>query len=305
MASEDCAAVLRCPVCGAPMRVDSGSLRCVSRHTFDIAREGHVDLLPPGHGRHNIAGDTREMIAARTRVLESGLFDPLAECVTGLATTCLAKAVRLRSADGEARDTAVVLDCGCGTGYYLDRIARHFAQASSRTCLLGTDISSAALRRAARTLRNGLFFRNDIAHRISVVDRAADLIINIFAPRNSQEFHRILHPRGTLLIVIPGAGHLAQLRARLPILAIAPDKEERLMASMHPLFDLVQDRTVRYDRALDAVQLLDLLRMTPSAWHLQQDAWRQAALLPALDVTLDFHVLELRPTVSRGDRDGQ
>src|SRR5690606_22504010 len=153
MPINDCTALLRCPVCGADMEHDGHSLRCDRRHTFDIARQGYVDLLPAGHGRHTIEGDTREMIDARARVLEAALFEPLAACVAAIASASLARTAALRASTGDADTTSVILDCGCGTGYYLDRIAHHAANATSRLCLLGTDISTAALRRAARQVR--------------------------------------------------------------------------------------------------------------------------------------------------------
>lgn len=294
MAIDDCTALLRCPVCGADMEHDAHSLRCDRRHTFDIARQGYVDLLPAGHGRHTIEGDTREMIDARARVLEAALFEPLAACVAAIASASLARTAALRASTGDADTTSVILDCGCGTGYYLGRIADHAANAASRLCLLGTDISTAALRRAARAVPRGTFFRNDIGHRITVADRVVDLIVNIFAPRSANEFQRVLHPHGALLIVIPGADHLTQLRTSLPLLAIDPDKADRLMEALHPRFELVDTATVRYERNLDDTQLVDLLRMGPSARHLEDGAWQEARRLAPIDVTFDFLVLELR-----------
>src|SRR5690606_34545949 len=105
MAIDDCTALLRCPVCGADMEHDGHSLRCDRRHTFDIARQGYVDLLPAGHGRHTIEGDTREMIDARARVLEAALFEPLAACVAAIASARMEKTAAPSASMRDAHNT--------------------------------------------------------------------------------------------------------------------------------------------------------------------------------------------------------
>src|SRR5690606_41313724 len=77
--------------------------------SFDIARQGSLDPLPGGHGRHTIEGDTREMIAARARVLEAALFEPLAACVAAIASASLARTAALRASTGDADTTSVIL----------------------------------------------------------------------------------------------------------------------------------------------------------------------------------------------------
>src|SRR3954452_18171067 len=96
--------LLRCPVCGDALGEAGGALRCPAGHSFDIARQGYVNLVP---GR----ADTPEMVDARDAFLRAGHFRPLA--------TALAE--EARSAAG-AGGGAVVVDLGAGTGYYLARV---------------------------------------------------------------------------------------------------------------------------------------------------------------------------------------
>ncbi|MGC4387892.1 putative RNA methyltransferase, partial [Streptococcus suis] len=35
-----------CPHCGQALGLDQSSLRCPNRHTFDIAKQGYVNLAP-------------------------------------------------------------------------------------------------------------------------------------------------------------------------------------------------------------------------------------------------------------------
>jgi hypothetical protein len=102
------ASSLRCPNCGAPLICADRALRCASGHSFDVARQGHVALLPPG--RTTAGGDSSEMVAARDAFLGAGHFAPIAAAVTTAAQMVVGT-----STDSER----CVVDLGAGTGYYL------------------------------------------------------------------------------------------------------------------------------------------------------------------------------------------
>ena len=87
------AALLRCPVCSAPLRVHERSLVCEQRHTYDVARHGHVTLA-----RAPAGGDDAEMVAARAAVFDAGHYTPL--------TVALARAAAHLAGDGEPGDGA-------------------------------------------------------------------------------------------------------------------------------------------------------------------------------------------------------
>ena len=62
---------LLCPVCGGRLTREETVWRCENRHSFDVARSGYVNLLPPSAAgkRH---GDDKRMVAARTATLKIG-----------------------------------------------------------------------------------------------------------------------------------------------------------------------------------------------------------------------------------------
>ncbi|HEX7119866.1 MAG TPA: hypothetical protein VF212_13830 [Longimicrobiales bacterium] len=159
-------APLICPVCAEPLSADGRTLRCPRGHAFDEAREGYVDLLPAGHGRSRIRGDTAEMVRARRRFLERGHYDRIAAALearvarhlteraaAGEATRSTAgapEATRRRAArmhrpthatherTGAPRAPAdnpagpavpVILEVGCGEGIYIGRLSRSLAGA--------------------------------------------------------------------------------------------------------------------------------------------------------------------------------
>lgn len=74
-----------CPVCGGILSREVGRYTCQVGHSFDIAREGYVNLLPANQQHSKAPGDNREMAAARTRFLEGGWYAPLREALCGLA----------------------------------------------------------------------------------------------------------------------------------------------------------------------------------------------------------------------------
>ena len=70
-------AFLACPVCGEPLVRDGRRLICQHGHSFDIARQGYVNLLRGGGrgGAHEDYG--RRTFEMRRRVFDAGLYDPI------------------------------------------------------------------------------------------------------------------------------------------------------------------------------------------------------------------------------------
>ena len=56
--------LLRCPVCGRAFSENGGALRCEAGHSFDLAKEGYVNLLT-GSKPADAMGDNKQ--AARYR----------------------------------------------------------------------------------------------------------------------------------------------------------------------------------------------------------------------------------------------
>lgn len=287
--SRRCAGILACPVCREPLDDEGRTLRCPRRHAFDRAREGYVHLLPAGHGRTRLKGDAPEMVRARREFLERGHFEPLAGA--------LAEAVaRHRASQGDGGRIFTVVDAGCGVGYYVGRVAAALGEGDA--CIVGVDVSKDAVRIAARAHRDVTFVVNDLKHAITVVDGAADVVLNVFAPRNPAEFRRVLRPDGLVVVAIPTDRHLRELRESLPLLTIEAEKRERTMERLAPAFTLDGERTIAYRRTLSADDVVALLRMTPNFWHLDETALDAAAALGGIEVGFDVRILHFRPTGS-------
>lgn len=67
---------LICPLCGEMLKKTEKSLICPNRHSFDIARQGYVHLLPVQSKHSSSPGDTREQVVSRRRFLEGDTTPP-------------------------------------------------------------------------------------------------------------------------------------------------------------------------------------------------------------------------------------
>ncbi|UFR00108.1 methyltransferase domain-containing protein [Streptomyces sp. Go40/10] len=254
--------LLCCPTCRSrDLQPDRGALRCPVGHTFDIARHGYAGLLT---GTRATSGDDAAMVQARDRFLSTGTYAPLRKAGARLASDAVS-----------GRPT--VVDVGCGTGYYLAGVLDQIPGARG----LGLDTSVRALRSAARAHERAAAVAWDVFRPFPLADRVADVVLNVFAPRNPAEFHRVLRPTGRLIVIRPTRRHLAELRGRLPaVIAIDPVKEERLHRALHPFFEAAVTEQVEYTAPLTRPDALDLVAMTPSARHVSRADLSDDGFLP-------------------------
>lgn len=268
--------LMRCPTCcTAGMREDDGALCCPARHTFDIARHGYVSLLT---GRRATSGDDAAMARARMRFLSTGTYAPIRDLVIRLAADAVS-------------DHATVVDSGCGDGYYLTGLLDQLPRARG----LGLDTSVRALRSAAQTHERAAAAMWDVFRPFPLVSGAADVVMDVFAPRNPAEFNRVLRPTGRLIVVRPRRQHLSELRNCLPVMvAVDPTKEQRLHRALNPFFESVMTEEVERTMPVTRQQALDLIGMTPTARHLDREDLNDGALLPD-HVTLSVRATAYQP----------
>jgi len=233
--------LLACPVCQADLERRGRTWRCRAGHSFDVARQGYVNLAGPGAA----GGDGGAMVAARSAFLDGGWFDPL--------TAALADAVARAPA-------GPVLELGAGT-------AHHLAAALGDRTGVALDASVYAARRAARVHPRVLSVVADAWGRLPLRDGAAAVVLVVFAPRGGAEIARVLAPGGTLVVATPGQGHLGELAGPLGLLSVDPDKEERLRDTLGPHLDRLDAAELRWPMTLHREAVRALAAMGPSAHH--------------------------------------
>ncbi|TDB38280.1 MAG: methyltransferase domain-containing protein [Actinobacteria bacterium] len=274
---------LACPVCGEPLAERSGALSCGLRHSFDVARQGYVNLLP-GDASPGTA-DTPAMVEARATFLGRGHFSATADAVAEAAAEALA--------DGAP---GCAVEIGAGTGYYLAAALDRLPERSG----LALDISKAAAKRAARAHERIGAVVCDAWGRLPVRDGAAALVLDVFAPRNAAEFARILAPGGALVVVTPTQRHLHEIVGPLGMIAVDAEKDRRLAEQLGDVFELTGSVAVEERMMLGRDDLIAVASMGPSAWHAGEElAARVDALALPQEVTLSVIVSAYRPTGSR------
>jgi 23S rRNA (guanine745-N1)-methyltransferase len=261
---------LRCPICFLPLEPRPPlALTCASGHSYDANRRGYVTLLSP---KTRVVGDDAAMLDARGAFLAAGHYRAIAEAASALLP-----------ADPAQR----ILDAGCGTGYYLRRALEDRPDAAA----LALDLSPAAVARAVRGEDRVDGLVADVWAPLPIRNGAATAILNVFAPRNPEEFWRALEPGGALIVVVPDGDHLGELRERGLVLGVQEEKRERLLSALSPRFALEHEKPVRSTLSLSPDAVDALIGMGPSAHH--RDAGGPA-LEPHTAVTASVQVLRFR-----------
>jgi 23S rRNA (guanine745-N1)-methyltransferase len=242
---ESLASWLRCPHCGAELDArDSLVVGCANGHRYDVNKRGYVNLVS---GKRAIAGDSRPILERRDAFLGRGHYSPIADAVTAAVP---------------ARERPRVLDSGCGTGYYLERLVSARSDASA----LALDVSPAAV--AMTSVQLGVAgVVADVWAPLPIRDAAADVVLCVFAPRNATEFARVLTEGGTLIVVTPREDHLVQLRESGALLGIQEDKLAHLDATILGAFTLAGRSSLTYAVELDAEEKALVAGMGPAGHH--------------------------------------
>lgn len=270
---------LACPLDATPLAPAGTTWRCGAGHSFDIASQGYVNLLPVQHKRSRDPGDSNEMVAARRRFLNSGNYQPIAAAVS-----------RAVLADCHPGAPLACLDAGCGEGYYLRQLSASAAEAGQPLELLGLDISKWAVLAAARQGPGATWAVGSNA-RLPALDGSLGRVLCLFGFPVYSEFARVLKPGGQLLLVDAGPDHLRELRA-----IIYPQlKAERPRDPAPPAgFSCLAEETLRYRLAIaGAAQIADLLAMTPHLYRASAEGRARAAALSAIELTVDVRLTRL------------
>ena len=227
--------MLVCPVrdCQRALAREERRLVCARGHSFDVARSGYINLLQPQDRRSKRPGDTVAAFAARRRLHDRALTEPLLRGIAGIVAA---------SAD----DT--VLDSGCGDGFYLGSLARQTGFDGH-----GVDLSIQAVDAAARRYPECEWIVANADRFLPYASRSFSLVLSITARMNAGEFRRVLRDDGRLLVAIPAPEDLIELRG------VGRDRVNRTVETFARGFTLVDRRRVSTIADLDAEAIHDVL----------------------------------------------
>lgn len=239
---------LVCPVCGKELYRAEKEYSCENRHSFDIARQGHVNLLVVQQKHSLNPGDTREQVLSRRSFLEGGFYEPIADTLCDTARELGAR--------------GPVLDVGCGEGYYCTRLA-----AALGAALTGLDISKEAVRCAAAKYKDHQWICGTAAH-LPVKAESIGTLTSLFALTLPEEFSRVLAKDGLYFQVLAAQDHLLGLKSIIyPELKL---KEKDSVPEL-PGFRRIKTVPIRFAFTVEGTQVQNLLSMTPHVYRISKE----------------------------------
>ncbi|MGM0631098.1 MAG: putative RNA methyltransferase [Pseudomonadota bacterium] len=261
-----------CPLDGKPLQLNERSWCCDNNHSYDVAKQGYVNLLPVQNKRSKDPGDSKAMVQARREFLEQGYYEPLAQV---LADTVLAQ--------GEQ----AVLDAGCGEGYYLRYLVEQGEQKGTDLSVAALDISKWAVQAAAKRDKR-LSWMVASNSSIPLDDNSVDTLLCVFGFPVEAEFKRVLKPGGRLIMVDPAGDHLTELKA---IIYSEIKTKNEVLPITDSAFELTSEQQVTFPVSLASNQAIkDLLTMTPHLYRTSAEGRERAEALSSLELTADVWV---------------
>lgn len=256
---------LTCPLDGLPLVKHGNSMRCSSNHNYDMDRKGTLNLLPVQFKKSLHPGDSKDMVLAREAFLNTGLYQPIADALCRIIAE---------------EPHAVILDAGCGEGYYTAYLKEQFPTSA----IAGLDISKEAIQGAVKRRKDIQWLVGTNAN-LPIASQSVDVLISLFGFPVWSEFARVLKPGGRIITVDSGPDHLIELRKIL-----YPEIKEKPAKAAIDDHDvaLLETRVERF--AMTGMTLDDVARliaMTPHQHRAQKDAIQKAITFSFEAITAD------------------
>ena len=274
------AASMTCPICQGDLSWDNNQVRCDNNHSFDLAKQGYINLAP----NHQEAHYNSDLFQARQRIMhDAKLYDGIYDQILDLL---MAKGVDLTQA-------SKLIDLGTGEGTHLHQIMANWhsrlgANPTSAPHALGLDLAKDGILSAGKHYTNALWVVADLS-KLPFKDGQVDGAFTILSPSNYAELNRALSDQGWSLKIVPGPHYLKELRQ-----IVLPEDEQKQDSSasitkfQKAFSDFGQSHYQQY-RLLNKDQMTDLIQMTPLMWHANEDQVAEAMNLNG--ITIDLQIL--------------
>ena len=263
-----------CPHCKAEIIWgNSGkSLVCngeKKHHCFDLSSSGYVNFSLPSQSG---SGDSKEAVRSRTRFLESGGYSPICNTVSELVN---------KYCHG-----GLVVDAGCGEGYYTNSIAKNYGGD-----VIGFDLSKFGVEYASKSARrqnvSNSFFAVSSVFTLPIKSETCDGVVNIFAPCVEGEYARVLKKGGVLIVAGAGEDHLLGLKKAIYDTTYKNTEREDMPQGMM----LVEERSVKFILKLDGKEdISDLFSMTPYYYRTSEADLKKMEALEELETEIDVKI---------------
>jgi len=236
-----------CPICKSKLNIDGKTYRCENNHSFDIAKQGYVNLLPVNKKHSDNPGDSKNMVLSRRDFLESGYYNCFSDKLNELVGQIFTNSQKI-----------TILDLGCGEGFYDGRLMEYLDKSKGMYYIYGLDISKEAIRFAAGKYKRAKYFVGSCFD-VPLENSSFDLAINVFAPMVENEIARVLKKGGYLIYAVPGKNHLMGLK-KLLYENVYENEEKH---TEYKGFEFIGRHSVKSEIALDGEMGVNLFKMTP------------------------------------------
>lgn len=256
-----------CPICNSKLNIDGKTYTCENNHSFDIAKQGYVNLLPANKKHSDNPGDSKDMVLSRRAFLESGFYDCFTDKLCEIINALFSDSQRIS-----------IADCGCGEGYYdgeLEALNCGFE-------LYGFDISKEAVRYAAGKYKKYNYAVGSCFN-MPLMDNYFDVALNIFAPMVESETARILKKDGYMIYAVPGKSHLMGLKNIL--YENTYENEEK--HTEYEGFEFVDRVSVQKEITVDGEMGVNLFKMTP--YYFKTELGAEEKIIKNNGFTTDIH----------------
>ena len=264
-----------CPACAGVLEKDGRALRCPNGHSYDLARQGYVHLLPVKQMHAKVPGDTKQMVDARRQFLGLGHYDAFRDKLQALTKEYLPEG-------------GTVLDAGCGEGFYTAALLD--AAKAVGGSVTGVDISKFAVKAAAGKYK-GIDFAVASLFHIPCAAERVDVLTDVFAPIVPEEFWRVLKPGGVMILAVPGARHLWGMKE---VLYTAPYENEE-HDTAYDGFEYLGRESVQKEITVKGQSNIEaLFSMTPYYWKTDVAGGERLRALDELKTEIKFDFLIYR-----------
>jgi 23S rRNA (guanine745-N1)-methyltransferase len=263
---------LQCTICHSEMTVmDSKSLVCENGHSFDLAKQGYVNMLQ----KQVSTMYDHALFDARKRIIHDYKFyDKVHQKISKIIDEAL-------------QEGGLVFDAGSGEGTHLYAIFNQLDQDYIHG--LGLDISKDGIVMAAKNYSDQNWLVGDLTQ-TPFKEHSLDIILSFLSPANYSEFKRIMKPNGLLIKIIPGSHYLKEIRKHLS----DEDKEYENTDTVNLMknkVDVISEERVTYEREVDEKILRDILTMTPLTWHISESQIESILKNHHEIITVDLHII--------------
>ncbi len=272
-----CKSLFVCPVCGNQLFINGKNYKCKNNHSFDAAKSGYVNLLTSDKMNSKNPGDNKQMVQARSNFLDKGYYSHLRKLLSEAVLEV-------------AENDSVLLDAGCGEGYYTSGIFEEVRKNGVNLNTAGIDISKFATDKAAKRCKKVEFAVGSVFH-IPFADKSCDILINVFAPFCYEEYVRVIKNDGYMIMAIPDKYHLWELKKSVYEIPYENNPKQEEIAGFEFIKKLSAKRNILLESNED---IINLFAMTPYFYNTKSEDLNKLFSLETLETQTEFEVLIYR-----------